>query len=234
MSWFNRLQAQPQGIAQQAQNLLVPDPDNSVDDDNANLPEQPPEIMPAVNYDAHHADDEADNAMDKAINALKNKAWSEDDLKFYFVQVEIQMKKAGVKSNFTKLQVLSTILPKKVEDEIKNLLMKQESDFPRKDAYLQAKNEILRSFGPAEGASCERALGRVLSGRPSQLAKALMSDICSKELNGCCCIQMVGTLWRRALPTSVRQAVAHYEFTKANLPAIMQVADDVFATSNRS
>ena len=95
MSWFNRLQAQPQGIAQQAQNLLIPDPDNSVDDDNANLPEQPPEIMPAVNYDAHHADDEADNAMDKAINALKNKAWSEDDLKFYFAQVKIQMKKAG-------------------------------------------------------------------------------------------------------------------------------------------
>ena len=42
---------------------------------------------------------------------------------------------------------------------------------------------------------------------------------------------MVGTLWRRALPSSVKQAVAHYEFTKANLPAIMQVADDVFLST---
>ena len=141
------------------------------------------------------------------------------------------MKKAGVKSNFTKLQVLSTILPKKVQDEIKSILRKQESEFPRKDAYLQAKTEILKIFGPCEGASCERALSRVLSGKPSQLCKALINDLCAKELRGCCCIKMVGTLWRRALPSSVKQAVAHYDFTVANIPSIVQVADDVYMST---
>ena len=79
----------------------------------------------APNYDAAHADDEADGAMDKAINALKNKVWNDDDVPFFFAQVEIKMKSAGVKSNFSKLQVLSTIIPKKVEEEIKSILIKQ-------------------------------------------------------------------------------------------------------------
>ena len=100
-------------------------------------------MAPPVNYDAHHADDEADNAMDKAVNAIKNFKWMEDELPFYFAQIEIKMKQAGVKSNFTKLQVLSTILPEKAIREIKALLTKQESDFTNKDAYLQAKTEIL-------------------------------------------------------------------------------------------
>ena len=111
MSWFGRYQASSSAnqaqIAQQAQELLVPDSSSS-DDENSNHDAAEAEgeqagaagaplvvNMPTTNYDAHHADDEADNAMDKAINALKNKAWSDDDLKFYFSQVEIQMKKAG-------------------------------------------------------------------------------------------------------------------------------------------
>ena len=196
-----------------------------------NAPALRPRKMPTVNYDALHEEGEADNAMDKAINALKNKEWGEDDLQFYFQQIEIQMKKAGVKSNFTKLQVLSTVLPKRVSDEIKSILRKQESEFARKDAYLQAKTEIIKTFGPAEGANCERALSRVLSGKPSQLCKALIDDLCSKELKQCCCIKMVGTLWRRALPSSVKQAVAHYDFTLANLPSILQVADDVYMST---
>ena len=173
MSWFGRYQASnsTNQVAQQAQQLLVPDSSSS-DDENSNhdaaeaVGEQagaagaPLAVnMPTTNYDAHHADDEADNAMDKAINALKNKEWGEDDLPFYFQQIEIQMKKAGVKSNFTKLQVLSTVLPKRVSDEIKSILRKQESEFTRKDAYLQAKAEIIKTFGPSEGANCERAPG---------------------------------------------------------------------------
>ena len=126
--------------------------DSNLQVDSGNIAdreEEPqPEIMaPPVNYDAHHADDEADNAMDKAINSLKNLSWMADDIKFYFAQIEVKMKQAGVKSNFTKLQILSTVVPQKVMVEIKSLLMKQESEFPNKDAYLQAKTKILQIFG---------------------------------------------------------------------------------------
>ena len=71
------------------------------------------EMAPTVNYDAHHADYKGENAMEKAISSLKNHPWMEEDLKFYFSRVEVKMKAAGVKSNFTKLQVLSTMISQK-------------------------------------------------------------------------------------------------------------------------
>ena len=55
-------------------------------------------------------------------------------------RVEIQMKSNGVKKNFTKLEVLTTILPNEVIEEIKPLLRKQESEFTNNDAYKQVRN----------------------------------------------------------------------------------------------
>ena len=126
--WFNRLNQQPeanaQHIAQQAQNLLIPDPDIPEDQGGEVGEPAPAAIMPAnQNFDAMHADDEAANAMEKAVNMLKNFQWNQEDIKFYFSQVEVKMKSAGVKSNFTKLQVLSTILPPKAINDIKAILL---------------------------------------------------------------------------------------------------------------
>ena len=42
---------------------------------------------------------------------------------------------------------------------------------------------------------------------------------------------MVACLWRRALPNAVKQAVAHYDFTKASLKDVLQVADDVYQST---
>ena len=233
MSWFGhytRQQQQNQSIepnqGADPNNLLVPD--NSTDEEDNSAPE----IMPATpNYDAQHGDDEAANAMEKAVNMLKNFQWNQEDIKFYFSQVEIKMKSAGVKSNFTKLQVLSTILPPKAINAIKNILKKQESDFTNKDAYLQAKTKLLRVFGACENADFERAMARVMTDKPSQLAEDLINDLCDRELKNCCCIKVVGGLWRRAMPSSVKQAVAHYDFTRTNLANIMQVADDVYQST---
>ena len=232
--WFRQSSANPSNPVniQQANQLLVPDRDT--DEENDQQPELPPEqadIMPTTNYDAHHADDEAANAMEKAVNLLKNFPWTEEDIKFYFSQVEVKMKSAGVKSNFTKLQVLSTILPPKAINAIKNILKKQESEFTNKDAYLQAKTKLIRVFGPCENADFERAMARVMTGKPSQLAEELINDLCDRELKNCCCIKVIGGLWRRAMPSSVKQAVAHYNFTRADLANIMQVADDVYEST---
>ena len=89
--WFGGLAAAAdrqapgnQGANQQPnpdpQNLLVPDPPLQED------------MAPTVNYDAHHADDEVAGAMEKAVNMLRNFVWQEDDLAFYFSQVEVKMK----------------------------------------------------------------------------------------------------------------------------------------------
>ena len=47
--------------------------------------------------------------------------WDDNDVAFFFSKVEIKMSAVGVKKQYTKFQVLSTVLPKKVEDQVKSL-----------------------------------------------------------------------------------------------------------------
>ena len=51
------------------------------------------------------------------------------------------------------------------------------TDFPNKDAYKQLKNQILKIFGPRPEKAVERALGRVLTSQPSELARELVDDL---------------------------------------------------------
>ena len=71
-----------------------------------------------VNYDEQTGEDSA-NALEKACNSLRGYEFKYNDLDYYFNRIELLMKAAGVKNNYTKFQALSFILPAKVEDEVK-------------------------------------------------------------------------------------------------------------------
>ena len=73
--------------------------------------------------------------------------------------------------------MLSEILPKKVQDQVKHILSLAEEEFPNKDAYLQLKKSVLRIFGPKPEAAVARAFNRVLTDKPSVLARALVNDL---------------------------------------------------------
>ena len=90
---------------------------------------------------------------------------------------------------------------------VKPLLRKKETDFPNKDAYKQLKNTIIRIFGPRPEAAVDRALGRVLTDKPSMLARELVEDLCKKELDCDCCPAIVTALWKRHLPSHVRSGI---------------------------
>ena len=78
----------------------------------------------------------------------------------------------------------------------------------------------------------DRALGRVLVGKPSTLARALVNDICKKELRGCtCCPAVVMSLWKRHLPGNVRAAIASMPFNADTFKEVTQHADNVFASN---
>ena len=143
------------------------------------------------------------------------------------------MSSNGAKKQFTKFQVLSSIIPKKVTDEVKDLLCLKESEFPANDAYKQLKTEILRIFGPKPEAAIERALGRVLVGTPSQLARALVRDICKKKLRGCqCCPPIVTALWKRSLSTAVKAGIAHCSLSYDTFNATVELADKIHETTS--
>ena len=185
-----------------------------------------------VNYDADTGTDDA-GALQKAVAQLQNIQFNECDLNFYFNQVELKMRLSGVKSSFTKLLVLSSVIPQRVQEEVKHILSMQESDFGEADRpYLRLKSEIQKIFCQSQEAAFERAMGRVLSGRPSHLARLLINDLCPKRLDGCCCKNFIVGLWKRQLPDNVKASVAHLEFNAINLEQILKQADQVYA-SNR-
>ena len=196
--------------------------------ENQNINDHQIARMP--NYDALNGVDE-DKAMQNATAALRNFKFMEDDLTFFFQQLEIKMKSNGVKKNFTKLEVLTTVLPIHVINGIKPLLRKQEDEFPANDAYLQAKREIMRLFGPTEESHFQKAMSRVLSGKPSQLANDLINDMCEHDLEGCCCRRWIFGLWHRQLPSAVKQAVAHKKFSKETLKEVLELADKVYEST---
>ena len=146
------------------------------------------------------------------------------------------MSAVGVKKQYTKFQVLSTVLPKQVEDEMKSLLVMTEAEFPQKNAYKQLKTEILRIFGPKPEDSVERALNRVLTGKPSSLAIQLVNDLCKQpnKLECPCCPAIVTTLWKRQLGSNVRAGIASRKLTKATFNEITQEADDIHGEGRQS
>ena len=219
-------------IAQPAEDLKV-DADNSeeVVGEGENGEHAEVNIM-AVFEDVNEADD--DKALSSALRIIQGFEWKPNDINFYFNQLEIKMTTAGVKKNWTKFQVLTTVLPSAVQDEVKSILQKGETDFPNNDAYKILKHKVLKIFGQSEESRFERAMQRTLTGKPSQLARVLVNDICDHELEGCCCKRAVAHLWKRALPIPVRQAIAHIEFNKVNFDNIVGVADSVFQSGRPS
>ena len=191
-----------------------------------------PAIMPnVVDFEDENGDNDA-GAMQEALRVLLKYEWNPKDLDFYWGQIEIKMAAAGVRKNFTKFQILSSIVPTHVVEEVKSLLRKKESEFPQNNAYKLLKAEITSIFGPKLEESMDRALGRVLVGKPSTLARALVNDICKKELRGCtCCPAVVLSLWKRHLPGNVRAAIASMPFNADTFKEVTQHADAVFASN---
>ena len=194
-----------------------------------NEPVVPVDIMVAFE-DENGVD--GDGALGNALKQLERLEWNQEDLPFFFNRVEIRMGIAQVRKNYTKFQVLSEIIPSKVQDQVKSLLRKTENDFPNNDAYKQLKNQILKIFGPRPEASMERALNRVMSGTPSELARCLVNDMCKKELDCECCPSNVLAMWKKHLPSQVRAGIAHCTFNRQNFESMIELADKIYETQH--
>ena len=198
--------------------------------------EPPVDSMPnnaaaaAVNFEDENGVDD-DRALQEAIRNLEKVNWDPCDLNFVFNQVEIKMTAVGAKKSYTKFQTLSTILPKNVLEDVKPLLRKKEAEFPENNSYKLLKDEILRIHGPKPEAAVERALSRVLVGKPSSLARQLVNDLCKNELNCSCCPPIIMALWKRHLSGPVRAGIAHCKFNHTTFNAVLQLADDIFESN---
>ena len=67
---------------------------------------------------------------------------------------------------------------------------------------------------------------------PSQLARALVNDICKTQLKGCkCCPAIVSALWKRQLSSQIRAGIAHCQLTAESFNEVVQLADDIHNSS---
>ena len=74
-----------------------------------------------VPFESANGVDDA-GALKDALRSLDRLEWDDNDVKFFFQQAEIKMDASGVKKQYTKFQVLSSIIPKKVQDEVKSFV----------------------------------------------------------------------------------------------------------------
>ena len=188
-------------------------------------------MPPAVVSFENENGEDKDNALFEACRNLSNYKWNPEDLLFYFGQIEIKMAASGVKKQFTKFQILSQIIPSEVIEEVKPLLRKTETEFTQNDAYKQLKSEILRIFGSRPEASIERALGRVMTGKPSTLARQLRNDICKQDFNCPCCPATVTALWKRHLGGQINAGIAKYKLDKDSFNEVTELADSIWQSN---
>ena len=156
-------------------------------------------------------------------------AFDKEDLYFWFTQLEGQLEMIEVKSQWMKRLAMQKFLPLDYQTEIKSLLRLSKTEAGN-DIYYKIKQELLELFGQKPEDSYIRAKNRVLTGKPSQLGKALVDDICDKKakLDGCCCAKIVWGMFREALPIVIRNHIAQEPFNKDTYKEVFRMADKVW------
>ena len=104
------------------------------------------------------------------------------------------------------------------------------------DIYKRIKTELLDLFGKKPEDAYIRAKNRVMTGKPSQLGKAILEDLCDKpsKLDGCCCKKVTWGMFREALPVVVRNHLAEMPFNKDTYKEVFTKADQVFDSNKTS
>ena len=206
---------------------VLEQPDAGADVTNDSETDREAVIM--VNFDEEDKADEA-TAQQKTANLKLD--FDKEDVEFWFAQLEMHLATAGVKAQWTKRLQLHKQLPPEVVAELKDLLRKSKAAAGA-TPYKDLKDRILETFATKPEDVYYEAESLIMKGKPSQLLKQLINKICPSHpnLEGCCAAGMISGMWRKRLPTEVRQAVAGKPVVGTDaMKDNLRVADAVFAT----
>ena len=195
--------------------------------DEVSLNQPPPEEAGTMtDFDRENGVD-AEKALDK-LGGIKV-PFDQSDIEYWFCELEGQLETIGVKSQWVKRIALQQFLPVEVRAEVKSL-MKIQKSAAGDDIYKRIKTELIDLFGQKPEDAYIRAKNRVMTGKPSQLGKAIIEDLCDKDkkLDGCCCSKITWGMIRDQLPVVVRNHVAELKFNKDTYKDVLATADKVF------
>ena len=138
----------------------------------------------------------------------------------------------SIGSQWLKLSVLRKNLPNKQREDVKSLLrLPQTQAGPH--PYYDVKMQLLKLYSIQAKDRFKIAMGRVLTGLPSQLGKQLVDDICKLpiKLQGCCCASAVLALWTNQLPVSLNAHISNMTFDFNTYQSVFDHADQVFLSA---
>ena len=185
-----------------------------------------------VDFDKQNEEDVA-TALDnlRTVHCPFNK----EDIEFWFCQLEDQLTLIGVKKQWTKKIALTRFLPMEIQVEVKSLLKLQQTA-AGVDIYFKIKRQLLKLYGPKPEDAYTRAKNRVLTGKPSQLGKLLLEDICTGDtkLDGCHCANTVWGMFREKIPIIIRNHIADMPFNKDTYESVFDKADQVWDSNKGS
>ena len=155
--------------------------------------------------------------------------FSKEDIEFWFTELESQLEVIEVKSQWTKRIALQRFLPAEIKQEIKTLLKIQKANAGT-DIYKRIKTELINLFGDKPEDAYTRARNRVMTGKPSQLGKALVDDICvcDVKLSSVCCARVIWGMYREALPVVIRNHISDMTFNKDTYLQVFKKSDQVY------
>ena len=195
------------------------------------MPDNQGAPAPPVNYDREDKED-GDKANEHARHIKVE--FAQNDVKFWFSQLEDEMEMAGIGKQWLKKSVLQRNLPLKQKEDVKAYLsLQKENAGPH--IYLDIKNELICIYAAKPCDSYRKALTRTMTGLPSQLGYQIIDDICKQpqKLVGCCCPAAAQCLWSNQLPVSIRAHISDCEFDSQTYKQVFEKADQVYLSSKQ-
>ena len=193
----------------------------------------PPAIM--VKFEDENGVDDADYY--KKLSSLKNRNFNPKQVQFWFTSIEASLKHMGVKSQWSKREVLHSLLPDDVQVDVMHIL-KKDQDSTGITPYKTLKNELLKLYAPKPEAAFERAINRKLSqfNKPSSYFKAIVDDLCTcnEPLASECCQRVIQGLFVREMPENIRDYLAGKKFDNTTYKSLIEVADAKYESSQKS
>ena len=180
-----------------------------------------------ANFDELDADNGADAI--KSLGQIKVN-WDGENPKYFFQKLETELQIFSINKQFTKRQALIRCLPDEVAKEFMHLVTLQETEAGTQ-SYKTLKTALVKAYGPRPGDAFQKAMNRVMVGKPSVLLKLLVSDICTKNLVDCCCKTTVWGLFQDKIPMYLKNGLANEVFDSTNMHEIMDRADNLWAAN---
>ena len=180
-----------------------------------------------ANFDEQNAANGAD-AM-KNLGQIKV-SWDSEDPQYFFQKLETELQIFEINKQFTKRQALIRLLPDTVGKEFKHLINLQETEAGALP-YKILKTAIIKAYGPRPGDAYQRAVNRVMTGKPSVLLKLIISDICKTNMANCCCPATIWGIFEQKIPLYLKSGLANERFNADNMQEIMDKADNYWAAN---